>query len=258
MLRHLVRSTRATSVVTKSPIFRAHVTPVSIISARYLFNKLKKPLLAPPAPPAPSNTPPSPITATTTQATTTNPNNSTSTNNNTKTTDISDIDAAKLQSHPILKRVPKFLQKYCIRFIDAPFSHVTAFLILHELTAIVPLVGIWWVLHKYNFSIPLDLPLWAIDKGTKIIDKLLESVDFSKFSLNDKWRIISEGAYAYVIVKFLLPVRVFVSLALMPWFARTFVVPFTSLFSKKKKPQTKLVTTPPAEVKVKPVTKPRL
>lgn len=234
---------------------------------RGLFQKLKSPPKANgtiPTTNTPITPPTTPITNPSTPTTHTIPHATKApiavpqTPSKTNTTDVSQIDEAKLKNHPILKRVPRFLQKYCIRFIDAPFSHVTAFLILHELTAIVPLVGIWWVLHKYNFSIPLDLPLWAIDKGTKIIDKLLESVDFSKFLLNDKWRIISEGAYAYVIVKFLLPVRVFISLALMPWFAKTFVVPFTSLFSKKKKPALTKSTTTTTEVKPKPVTKPRL
>lgn len=166
-------------------------------------------------------------------------------------------EEAKLNSHPILKRVPKFARKYCVRFIDAPFSHVTAFIVLHELTAIVPLIGIWWVLHKYQVHVPLDLPTWAVDKGTAIIDKLLESFDFTKFTLNDKFRLIMEGGYAYVIVKFLLPLRLVVSLGLMPWFARVFVLPITGLFKRKKKPAKGAVDAP-ADVKIKKVTKPRL
>lgn len=150
----------------------------------------------------------------------------------------------------IIKAIPKFLHPYTTRFVNAPFSHVTAFLILHELTAIVPLVSIWYVLHKYHISIPLDLPSWAIDKGTKIIDSSLASFDFSGFTINDKFNFIMEGAYSYVIVKFLLPVRLIFSLSLMPWFAKTFVIPFTTIF-KKKKPEKE-------NLKLKKVDKPRL
>ncbi|KAK0752195.1 hypothetical protein B0T18DRAFT_85924 [Schizothecium vesticola] len=39
------------------------------------------------------------------------------------------------------------LQKYTARLRSAPLSHVAAFLILHELTAVVPLVGLFGVFH---------------------------------------------------------------------------------------------------------------
>lgn len=139
--------------------------------------------------------------------------------------------------HPILSRIPKFLRPYTTQFIHAPVSHVTAFIILHELTAIVPLVGTWYVLHQYHdlfMTASMDLPAWAIEKGTKIIDKGLQDWDFGDYSFNDKAKFIMEGAYAYVIVKALFPVRLGISLLGMPWFARWFVLPFTKMFSRKK------------------------
>lgn len=164
------------------------------------------------------------------------------------------------EKHPILKRIPKLLRPYTTQFINAPVSHVLAFVILHELTAIVPLVGIWYALHQYHdlfMLASLDLPAWAIEKGTKVIDKALQSWDFGNYSLNDKVKFITEGAYAYVIVKALFPIRIIFSLAGMPLFAKWFVLPITGLFKKKTTPpaQQPDVTKPHASKKVE---KPRL
>lgn len=111
----------------------------------------------------------------------------------------------------------------------------------------------------------LDLPSWAIEKGTKIIDLAMVSFDWGNYSLNEKVQIIMEGAYAYVIVKALFPVRLAFSLLGMPWFAKWFVLPFTRMFSRRKAAKTvpveqqKLVPpTPTATHEVKKVDKPRL
>lgn len=167
-------------------------------------------------------------------------------------------------NHPILKRMPKFMLPYTRDFIHAPVSHVTAFLILHELTAIIPLVGIWYLFHKYQWAIPLDLPSWAIDKGTHIIDKGMAKFNFESFSLQEKANFIMEGAYAYVIVKGLFPVRIIFSLLFMPTFAKYFVIPFTRIFSFKNKKQVKAKvpeiehSKEKSEANKKKITKPRL
>lgn len=147
------------------------------------------------------------------------------------------LDREGYNNHPILKRIPRIFRPYTTQFIHAPISHVTAFLILHELTAIVPLAGVWYVLHEHHdlfMSASLDLPTWAIEKGTKIIDKAMVSWDFGDYSISEKVRFITEGAYAYVIVKALFPIRLAFSLLGMPWFAKWFVLPFTRVFSRKK------------------------
>lgn len=175
--------------------------------------------------------------------------------------------ADKYGNHPILKRIPRLLRPYTTRFIDAPVSHVTAFLILHEITAIIPLVGVWYVLHNYPDLLligSLDLPSWAIEKGTKIIDKTMKDWNFGDISLSEKYRFIREGAYAYVIVKGLFPVRLAVSLLGMPLFAKWFVLPITSIFSRKPTP--KQISGKPVQVNeaaiqthnAKKVNKPRL
>ena len=64
--------------------------------------------------------------------------------------------------------------------MNAPVSHVVSFLILHELTAIVPLLSLWYLFHQFPDMLPsFDLPTWAIDKGTKIIDDAMNKYDFA-------------------------------------------------------------------------------
>lgn len=163
------------------------------------------------------------------------------------------------KTHPILKRVPKFLRNYTAKFVNAPFSHLIAFVVLHELTAIVPLIGIWYYLHQHPGFIPLDLPQWALTKGAKVIDSAMGQFDWS-FNTSDKLSVIMEGAYAFTIVKLFLPVRVVISLWGMPWFAKWFVLPITNLFSNWKKLRKAKKEVKPVDSKIKPkhVEKPRL
>src|SRR5271155_2466428 len=50
----------------------------------------------------------------------------------------------------ILDRVPRSLRKYTDGLRSAPISHVVSFLILHELTAIIPLVGLAGGFHVWG------------------------------------------------------------------------------------------------------------
>ncbi|KAG7192313.1 uncharacterized protein KQ657_002032 [Scheffersomyces spartinae] len=162
----------------------------------------------------------------------------------------------------ILKRVPKFMHQYVTQFANAPFSHVTAFVILHELTAIVPLVGIWYGLHNYvdhsSAIFAADLPSFAMDKASALVDKCLDLAGIAQISLQEKTRLVMEGAYSYAIVKALFPVRVMISLWGMPYFARWFVLPFTKMFSKRKPKTSENETNQLKKVESKRITKPRL
>ncbi|KAL0943464.1 uncharacterized protein CTRU02_201352 [Colletotrichum truncatum] len=55
----------------------------------------------------------------------------------------------------ILDRVPTRFQRYTSGLRKAPLSHIIAFLILHEITAIVPLLGLFGLFHYTNF-LPLE------------------------------------------------------------------------------------------------------
>ena len=64
----------------------------------------------------------------------------------------------------ITSRLPKFLQKYTTPLINAPLTHITAFLVLHELTAVVPLLGLAGVFHYTNWLPPyISEGKWVTD-----------------------------------------------------------------------------------------------
>lgn len=44
-------------------------------------------------------------------------------------------------------RLPKFLQRYTNPLINAPLTHIVSFLVLHEITAVVPLVALFATFH---------------------------------------------------------------------------------------------------------------
>ncbi|PWW72767.1 hypothetical protein C7212DRAFT_223318 [Tuber magnatum] len=58
--------------------------------------------------------------------------------------------------------LPKALQKYAAHFRDRPLSHITSFLILHELTAIVPLGGLFLFFHKTRWTPPGVSGEWVV------------------------------------------------------------------------------------------------
>lgn len=66
----------------------------------------------------------------------------------------------------IASKLPKKLQPYASRFLNRPVSHLTSFLLLHEITAIVPLGGLFWLFHATKWS-PPGMPGKWIDDGTR-------------------------------------------------------------------------------------------
>ena len=51
-------------------------------------------------------------------------------------------------------RLPRFLQRYTKPLIDAPLTHISAFLLLHELTAVLPLIGLIATFHYTHWMPP--------------------------------------------------------------------------------------------------------
>ena len=68
------------------------------------------------------------------------------------------------------RRLPKFLHPYTNRLVSAPLSHITSFLILHELSALVPLVALFGLFH-YTSWLPggLGEAVWAREKAEKLV-----------------------------------------------------------------------------------------
>lgn len=150
------------------------------------------------------------------------------------------------------------MQKYTRRLKDAPVSHVVAFLILHELTAIVPLVGLFGLFHWVGGSsggsklVPLDYMInhfgGQVVDGVRRFEKYFRRKGWFGFggegdkedkgkesageeatttdavmkrwaSAESKYRIVVEVGLAYSITKMLLPLRIAASLWATPWFA---------------------------------------
>lgn len=74
----------------------------------------------------------------------------------TKPDDINPEASRKTRSRivRITSRLPKFLQGYTTPLINAPLTHISAFLLLHELTAVIPLFGLAATFHYTKWMPP--------------------------------------------------------------------------------------------------------
>ncbi|KAJ5573793.1 uncharacterized protein N7459_008220 [Penicillium hispanicum] len=153
--------------------------------------------------------------------------------------------------HRFNDRLPRFLRTYTTPLLGAPITHITSFLILHEITAIVPLFGLVAAFH-YGASMP-DLSAGsgesnAFDEGAARFGRWLRKkgwIDESDVNIVAEHeasssrqptaqeragvRLVLEFATAYAITKALLPVRIAMSAWATPWFARTILAPTTKV-----------------------------
>ena len=124
---------------------------------------------------------------------------------------------------------------------------MTAFLLLHEITAIVPLLGLAGIFHYYNWLPPFfSEGKWVSDYTAKFGAYMRKKGWISEESRKGRWwgrgetgtRVVVELATAWAITKTLLPLRLVLSVWATPWFARWTVLPVTRwvgrLFSGKK------------------------
>jgi hypothetical protein len=167
----------------------------------------------------------------------------------------------------IIKQTPKFLRPTVSALYNAPVTHITAFLLLHEITAILPLFGLAGAFHYYKW-----LPTyftegqWVVSGVNRFgryfkrkgwIGEVDEAEararirqgqnewDGEAMGGPDSWksgrsgvRWVVEFATAYAVVKAMLPLRIMISVWGAPWFARWTVTPvnkaFGRLFSKMR------------------------
>ncbi|RAL09138.1 uncharacterized protein BO97DRAFT_407867 [Aspergillus homomorphus CBS 101889] len=160
-------------------------------------------------------------------------------------------------------RLPPFMRAYTTPLLGAPATHVTSFLILHEFTAIVPIVGLMAAFHYGNWLPDLTasesfqmatqrFQRWLRKKGWADADT---EVDFASLQEGEEEgplteravagsdtqmagvRLVLEYATAYTVVKFLLPLRIAASVWATPWFARVVFGPLRNraraIFGKK-------------------------
>ncbi|KAJ5495257.1 hypothetical protein N7539_000373 [Penicillium diatomitis] len=148
------------------------------------------------------------------------------------------------------ERLPRFLRRYTTPLLGAPVTHVTSFLILHEITAIVPLFGLVAAFH-YSAWMP-DLrsesesgESSAFDQGVRRFGRWLgkkgwiEESDVKTVAEHEVTgitlrehagvRLLLEFATAYAMTKALLPLRIAASAWATPWFARSVLTPTTNM-----------------------------
>ncbi|ESZ92793.1 hypothetical protein SBOR_6850 [Sclerotinia borealis F-4128] len=138
-------------------------------------------------------------------------------------------------------RIPKFLHPYTAPLLTAPKTYIISFLVLHEITALVPLILLAGGFH-YTGCLPSDLipegkleatrerfERWFGKKGWFGYEGATGSADalgndgqtIMKAGENNTSgkRIVLEVATAYVVTKILLPIRILVCVWGTPWFA---------------------------------------
>ena len=161
----------------------------------------------------------------------------------------------------ILSRSPKFLRPTLSALHNAPLTHITAFLLLHELTAIVPLFGLAGAFHYYHWLPPYFAEgAWVVagvekfgryfkrkgwigsgeeeeaerkvkeGKDLRVAQRSKGSVWWNRGEGGMRW--VVEFATAYAVVKALLPVRIVFSVWGAPWFARWTILPIKNTMKR--------------------------
>ncbi|KAM0343606.1 hypothetical protein ACHAPU_008357 [Fusarium lateritium] len=151
----------------------------------------------------------------------------------------------------ITSKLPRRLQKYTGGLRNAPVSHVVSFMILHEITAIVPVLGLFGLFHYTNY-VPVDYVTGHfgsyVEDGVGRFERYFKRKGWFGFRQNDegetisstvtthpdsksedaverwqsgdgRYKVLLEVALAYAITKALLPVRIIGSVWATPWFA---------------------------------------
>lgn len=135
-------------------------------------------------------------------------------------------------------RLPVFLRKYIAPLRNAPVSHITSFMILHEITAVVPLFAFAAAFHYSNW-LPPQVAEWTwvkqgMEKWGRYAKKKgwVNDEDKAEEGLEDGAKVVLELATAWALTKGLLPVRLIGSVWATPWFARVLVQPVSGIFRK--------------------------
>lgn len=155
----------------------------------------------------------------------------------------------------ITAKLPRRLQKYTNGLQNAPVSHIVSFLILHELTAIVPLFALFALFH-YTTFVPVSYMTLHfgsyVETGLSRFEKYFSRKGWFGFQPGDaeqdkregvhafekwqsgeqKYQILVEVALAYAITKAILPLRIIGSVWATPWFA-TMLLRMRGYFARK-------------------------
>ncbi|KAJ4506185.1 hypothetical protein HRR78_008415 [Exophiala dermatitidis] len=138
-----------------------------------------------------------------------------------------------------IERTPRFLRPTVTGLRQAPVSHIAAFIILHELTAVIPLFGLAGAFHYWRWLPPyfaegawinagverfgryFRKKGWISERDELDVEEKTKQAKAGKFEKQtiSKWfnrgedttRWVVEFATAYAVVKVLLPLRLVIS-----------------------------------------------
>lgn len=132
----------------------------------------------------------------------------------------------------------RILAPYTTGLAKSPFSYVLSFLAVHQTTALLSLAAVWSLFTHFNYT-PMGIPDILLSKGLGVVDIILDWTGWAAaiggFKIRAGGRVLMQGAAAYAVVKMMFPLRLGVSIALMPWVARWVFLPFFSLFKRSPK-----------------------
>ncbi|KAL2315309.1 hypothetical protein POMI540_1350 [Schizosaccharomyces pombe] len=97
------------------------------------------------------------------------------------------------------KRLLKITGKQAHQFKDKPFSHIFAFLFLHELSAILPLPIFFFIFHSLDWT-PTGLPGEYLQKGSHVAASIFAKLGYN-LPLEKVSKTLLDGAAAYAVVK---------------------------------------------------------
>ncbi|WQF79383.1 Putative MIOREX complex component 11 [Colletotrichum destructivum] len=112
-----------------------------------------------------------------------------------RTTSTNSSPSTSRAAQRLLDRVPLRFQKYTAGLRKAPLSHVVAFLVLHEITAVVPLLGLFGLFHYTDF-LPLGYVTghWAgyVRDGVGMAERYFSRKGWFGFEAGDRGTMTGE------------------------------------------------------------------
>lgn len=92
---------------------------------------------------------------------------------------------------PPSPKLPPTLHRYAALFANKPVSYLTGFLILHELTAIIPVGGLFWYMHATSWA-PPGIPQDLIDEKMASLRRWSERKGYGWFDGEKGARVLFE------------------------------------------------------------------
>lgn len=92
---------------------------------------------------------------------------------------------------PPAHKLPPSLRRYAKLFANKPVSYLTSFLILHELTAIIPVGGLFWYMHATSWT-PPGIPQDLIEEKMASLRRWSERKGYGWFNGESGARVLLE------------------------------------------------------------------